>query len=55
MEISGVAVPTTPANTTVAAEVQKNTQEVQAQTAETVNKAVPDPDSSKGHNIDVTA
>jgi len=53
MDISGVAVPTAPASTTVAIEVQKKTQDVQAQAAETLINALPDPVSSKGQNIDV--
>jgi len=55
MEVSGVAVPSAPANTTVAIEVQKKAQDVQAQVAETLIKSVPDPASSKGQNIDVKA
>lgn len=55
MDVSGVAVPSAPANTTVAIEVQKKAQDVQAQVAETLIKSVPDPASSKGQNIDVKA
>lgn len=55
MDISGVAVPSAPASTTVAIEVQKKAQDVQAQTAETLIDAVPDPTSAKGQNVDVRA
>jgi len=55
MDVSGVAVPSVPANTTVAIEVQKKTQDVQAETATTLINSVPDPDSSVGQNIDVKA
>jgi len=53
MEISGVSSAAT--TTTVAIEVQKKTQDVQAQTAETLIGALPDPTSSVGQNIDVKA
>jgi copper chaperone CopZ len=55
MEISGVSVPTTPASTSVAVEVQKKTQEIQEQTATTLIEALPDPGSSVGQNIDIRA
>jgi hypothetical protein len=53
MEISG-AQSASPA-TTVAIEVQKKSQEVQAETAATLIQSVPDPDSSLGQTIDVNA
>lgn len=53
MEISG-AQSASPA-TTAAIEVQKKSQEVQAETAATLIQSVPDPDSSLGQTIDVNA
>ena len=56
MEISGASsAAAAQASTTVAIEVQKKAQDVQAQTAETLIESVPDPMSSVGQNIDVTA
>lgn len=43
------------ASTSVAIEVQKKSQDVQAQMAETLIEALPDPTSSVGQNIDVKA
>ena len=43
------------ATTSVAIEVQKKAQDVQAQTAATLIEGLPDPDSSVGQNIDVKA
>ena len=52
MEISGAS-PTSAVATTVAIEVQKKSQEVQAETAATLIQSVPDPDSALGQQIDV--
>lgn len=53
MEISGASAAT--ASTTVAIEVQKKAQIVQAEAAATLIEALPDPTSPKGQNINVTA
>ena len=56
MEISGASsAAAAQATTTVAIEVQKKTQDIQAQTAETLIGSLPDPTSSVGQNIDVKA
>ncbi|MDX2464994.1 MAG: putative motility protein [Porticoccus sp.] len=56
MEISGASLSTAATQaTSVAIEVQKKTQDIQAQTAETLIGSLPDPTSSVGQNIDVNA
>jgi hypothetical protein len=56
MEISSsTSAPAVTQATTVANEVQKKTEEVQEQNAQTLVQSVPDPDSSLGQNVDVTA
>ena len=57
MEISGAAssIPSVTQGGSVATEVQKKVEEVQEQTAETLIQSVPDPDSSLGQNLNVTA
>lgn len=54
MEISGTS-SAAHINTTVAIEVQKKSQALQEQTAATLIESLPDPTSSRGQNIDVTA
>lgn len=53
MEISGASSPAQV--TSVAVEVQKKTQDLQAQTADTLIGSLPDPTSPVGQNIDVKA
>lgn len=55
MEVSGASSVAASNSTTVAVEVQKKSQEIQKETAETLIKAVPDPSSSKGQNVDILA
>ena len=52
MEISGAS--SAAASTTVAIEVQKKSQEVQAEATATLIEALPDPSSPKGQNINVS-
>ena len=55
MDISGVSIATASANTPVAIEVQKKTQDLQKETAAALIEALPDPASPVGQNVDVKA
>jgi len=55
MDISGASSATAAQSTTVAIEVQKKTQDIQKQTADTLMGSLPDPTSPVGQNIDVKA
>jgi len=55
MEISAASSAAVSATTNVAIEVQKKSQDVQAQTAATLIEALPDPASPVGQNVDVKA
>lgn len=55
MEISGAVSAPPVASGSVAIEVQRKTQDIQKETAQSLIEALPDPTSSLGQNIDVKA
>jgi putative motility protein YjfB-like len=55
MDVSSASSATASVSTTVAIEVQKKTQDIQKQTADTLIGSLPDPTSAVGQNIDVKA
>ena len=57
MEIAGTSIEVAANSGAVAVEVQKRTEEVQKDAAKELVESVPqpDPDSPKGHNVDILA